>query len=50
LQIIAKDDKMLWKFINEEIKTLEGIQIPIHVSSFIDLFKMTHKINFNIKK
>ncbi|MFW9828691.1 MAG: response regulator [Candidatus Thorarchaeota archaeon] len=50
LQIIAKDEKMLWKFINEDIKTLEGIQTPIHVSSFIDLFKMTHKINFNVEK
>ncbi len=50
LQIIAKDEKMLWKFINEDIKTLEGIQIPIHVSSFIDLFKMTHKVNFSVEK
>jgi DNA-binding Lrp family transcriptional regulator/CheY-like chemotaxis protein len=50
LQIIAKDEKMLWKFINEDIKTLEGIQLPIHVSSFIDLFKMTHKVNFSVEK
>ncbi|MFX1391739.1 MAG: winged helix-turn-helix transcriptional regulator, partial [Promethearchaeota archaeon] len=50
LQIIAKDEKMLWKFINEDIKTIDGIQIPIHVSSFIDLFKMTNKINFNMEK
>jgi DNA-binding Lrp family transcriptional regulator len=50
LQIIAKDEKMLWKFINDEIKTLKGIQMPMHVSSFINIFKMTHKINFNVKK
>ncbi|MFX1437665.1 MAG: winged helix-turn-helix transcriptional regulator [Promethearchaeota archaeon] len=48
LQIIAKDEKSLWKFINEEIKTIDGIQIPIHVSSFIDVFKMSQKINFKI--
>ena len=50
VKIIAKDEKNLWKFINDEIKTLDGIQLPIHVSSFIDIFKMTQKINFNIGK
>jgi len=48
LKIIARDEKNLWRFINEEIKTLDGIQLPMHVSSFIDIFKMTHKINFKI--
>ncbi|MFX0040231.1 MAG: winged helix-turn-helix transcriptional regulator [Candidatus Heimdallarchaeota archaeon] len=48
IQIIAKNEKSLWRFINEEIKTIEGIQIPIHVSSFIDVFKISHKINFKI--
>ncbi|MFX1453383.1 MAG: Lrp/AsnC family transcriptional regulator, partial [Promethearchaeota archaeon] len=46
VKIIAKNEKDLWKFINEEIKTLDGIQSPIHVSSFIDIFKMSHKITF----
>lgn len=45
VKIIAKDEKNLWRFINDEIKTLDGIQLPIHVSSFIDIFKMTQKIN-----
>ncbi len=49
VKIIAKDEKKLWKFINEEIKTLNGIQLPMHVSSFIDIFKMSHKINFKIE-
>ncbi len=46
LKIIAKNEKYLWRFINEEIKTLDGIQSPIHVSSFLDIFKMSHKITF----
>ncbi|MFX1307389.1 MAG: winged helix-turn-helix transcriptional regulator [Promethearchaeota archaeon] len=50
LKIIAKDEKNLWRFINEEIKTLDGILLPIHVSSFIDIFKMTNKIKFKTKK
>ena len=50
VKIIAKDEKNLWKFINDEIKTLDGIQLPMHVSSFIDIFKMTQKINFDIGK
>ena len=48
VKVIAKDEKNLWRFINEEIKTLDGIQLPMHVSSFIDIFKMSHKINFKI--
>lgn len=48
VKIIAKDEKNLWRFINEEIKTVDGIQLPIQVSSFIDIFKMSHKINFKI--
>ncbi|MFX1409428.1 MAG: winged helix-turn-helix transcriptional regulator [Promethearchaeota archaeon] len=48
IKIIAKDEKNLWRFINEEIKTLDGIQLPVNVSSFIDIFKMSHKIHFKI--
>jgi Lrp/AsnC family transcriptional regulator for asnA, asnC and gidA len=50
VKIIAKDEKNLWRFINEEIKKLDGILLPIHVSSFIDIFKMSHKVNFDIGK
>lgn len=46
LQIIAKDGKDLWKFINEHIKTIEGVDKKIHVSSFLDVYKRTNKINF----
>ncbi|UCC18500.1 MAG: Lrp/AsnC family transcriptional regulator [Promethearchaeota archaeon] len=48
VKIIAIDEKNLWRFINDEIKILEGIKSPIHVSSFIDIFKMTNKVNFKI--
>jgi Lrp/AsnC family transcriptional regulator for asnA, asnC and gidA len=50
IRIIAQDEKDLWRFINEKIKTIDGVQTPIDVSSFIDIFKMTNKINFKIKK
>ncbi len=50
VKVIAKDEKNLWRFINEEIKTLNGIHLPIHVSSFIDIFKMSHRINFKTQK
>ncbi|MFX1328112.1 MAG: winged helix-turn-helix transcriptional regulator [Promethearchaeota archaeon] len=50
LKIIAKDEKNLWRFINEEIKTLDGIQLPVNVSSFIDIFKMTNRIKFKTIK
>ena len=45
-QIIAEDDKSLWRFINEKIKTIDGIKPQMDVSNFIDIFKMTHFINF----
>jgi len=44
--VIAKDEKSLWRFINEKIKTIDGVRPKIDVSSFIDIFKMSHKINF----
>ncbi len=43
-QIIAKDEKSLWNFINIKIKTLNGIKPYIHVSNFLDIFKSTHSI------
>ena len=44
--VIAKDEKSLWRFINEKIKTIDGVRPKIYVSSFIDIFKMSQKINF----
>ena len=48
-RVIAKDEKSLWRFINEKIKPIVGVKPQMDVSSFIDIFKMSHKINFNIK-
>ncbi|MFX1356975.1 MAG: winged helix-turn-helix transcriptional regulator [Promethearchaeota archaeon] len=50
LQIIARNEKELWKFINEKIMVIEGIKPQMNVSSFIDIFKMTHKIKFKIEE
>jgi len=43
-QIIAKDEKSLWNFINIKIKTLNGIKPQIHVSNFLDIYKSTQSI------
>ena len=48
IQIYAKDEKQLWRFIKEKIKTIEGVKSHMNVSSFIDIIKMGHKINFSI--
>ena len=32
----------------KKIKTIEGIKPQINVSSFLDIFKMSHSINFSI--
>ena len=45
-RVIAENDKSLWRFINEKIKTIDGIRPQMDISSFIDIFKMSHKINF----
>ena len=50
MQIIALNEKELWKFINEKIRTIEGVNPQIDVSSLMNVFKMTHKINFKIDK
>ena len=50
VKIIGKSEKDLWRFINEKIKPLEGIQSEMMVSSFIDIYKMTHKIKFKPEK
>jgi DNA-binding Lrp family transcriptional regulator len=43
-QIIAKDEKSLWNFINIKIKTISGIKPQIHVSNFLDIYKSEHSI------
>jgi Lrp/AsnC family transcriptional regulator for asnA, asnC and gidA len=43
-QIIAKDEKSLWNFINVKIKTINGIKPQIHVSNFLDIYKSTQSI------
>ena len=44
LQIISKDEKELWRFINENIKTIEGVEKDFHVSTFLDEYKRTHVV------
>ncbi|MFX1528877.1 MAG: response regulator [Promethearchaeota archaeon] len=46
IQTVTQNEKNLWKFINEKIKTMEGVHPLISVSSFIDIFKMTQKVHF----
>jgi Lrp/AsnC family transcriptional regulator for asnA, asnC and gidA len=45
IRIIAKNEKELWRFINQNIKTIDGVRPDFDVSSYIDIFKMSHKIN-----
>ncbi|MBN1800991.1 MAG: response regulator [Candidatus Lokiarchaeota archaeon] len=45
VQVVAKNEKDLWRFINKKIKVIEGVNPQLHVSDFIDIFKMTHKIH-----
>jgi len=44
LQVICKDGKHLWKFINDHIKTINGVDKKIHVSSFLEIYKRSHII------
>lgn len=50
LKLILSDEKNLWRFINEKVKIIEGVNPDIKVSSFIDLYKMSYKIRFPIQK
>lgn len=45
IQMMAENDKKLWRFVNEHIKTIEGVRTNIDVSSFIDIEKMTNYVN-----
>lgn len=49
LKIIAKNEKDLWRFLNEKVLSIEGIKRQINVSNFIDIYKMTEKIKFKIR-
>ena len=44
IQLIAQNGKEIWKFINTNIKTIEGVDKQIHVSLFLDIYKQTPKI------
>lgn len=45
LNLISKDGKHLWRFINEHIKPIDGVDKKIHVSTYLDIYKRTNKIN-----
>ena len=49
LKVVAKSEKDLWRFLNENILVLKGIKPQINVSSFIDIYKMTEKVKFKTK-
>lgn len=46
VQIIAENEKELWRFINKKIKTIEGVKPQMDVSGFIDIYKRAHFIFF----
>ena len=48
VQIIQKNEKELWRFINNSLKTIDGIEKNIHVSSFLDVYK--RNLTIKIKK
>ncbi len=51
LQILAKDEKELWHFINRNIKTIEGVDRDFHVSSFLDIYKnLCYKIKIKTEE
>ncbi|TFG22229.1 MAG: response regulator [Promethearchaeota archaeon] len=45
VKIVKKDDTDLWTFINEKIKTIDGVSPRLDISRFIEVFKMDPKIN-----
>jgi Lrp/AsnC family transcriptional regulator for asnA, asnC and gidA len=47
INVLAKDGKHLWRFINENIKPIEGVEKKIHVSTYLDIYKRTNRINLN---
>lgn len=49
IQMMAENDKKLWRFVNEHIKTIDGVRSNIDVSSFIDIAKMTNYVNIRLE-
>ena len=47
VQVIVENEKNLWRFINTKIKPIEGIKSRMDVSSFIDVYKNTHIVEFD---
>lgn len=47
INILAKNGKHLWRFINEHIKPIDGVEKKIHVSTYLDIYKRTNMINLN---
>ena len=45
INILAEDGKHLWRFINEHIKPIDGVEKKIHVSTYLDIYKRTNIIN-----
>jgi Lrp/AsnC family transcriptional regulator for asnA, asnC and gidA len=45
INVLAKDGKHLWRFINENIKPIDGVEKKIHVSTYLDIYKRTNRIN-----
>lgn len=44
VQIIAQNQNDLWNFINNNIKTIDGVLKEMDVSSFLEIYKSTHLI------
>ncbi|RLI76173.1 Lrp/AsnC family transcriptional regulator [Archaeoglobales archaeon] len=49
LQAIARNEKDLWRFVNNKIKVIKGVRKDFHVSTFLDIYKRTHVIFINNK-
>jgi len=47
INILSKNGKHLWRFINEHIKPIEGVEKKIHVSTYLDIYKRTNMISLN---
>ncbi len=48
INVLSKDGKHLWRFINEHIKPINGVEKKIHVSTYLDIYKRTNIINLKM--
>ncbi len=49
MEIIGSDDRSIGRFLNEKIKTIDGVKSGIgmmHISTFTEIYKHGHKIKF----